>query len=265
MPGKRTSEKSAPWGIERRLEFIDCRLQWERTVNRADLIEHFRISPQQASADLARYAELAPGNLNYDKRLKPYRSTDRFTPVASRHDAQTYLHDLAALATGELPPAASFIGWRPEFDVVSYPARPVATNTLLRLLWAARDGEEVKIIYQSMQRPAPSARWIPPHEFAFDGQRWHVRAWCHDNGDSRYFVISRIKDVQGRRKTSVSGDEHEHWRTFVQIVIAPRAGLTDGQRRATEADFGMSRGRLKLSCRRALAFYLLRRLQLDRA
>ena len=25
-------------------------------------------------------------------------------------------------------------------------------------------------------------RWIAPHAFASDGQRWHVRAWCHENG-----------------------------------------------------------------------------------
>ena len=37
-----------------------------------------------------------------------------------------------------------------------------------------------------------------------------------------------------------------------------------GNWRATEIDFNMSRGRLKLSCRKALAFYLLRQLQLDR-
>jgi hypothetical protein len=264
MPTKRSADNVPPWGIERRLEFIDFRLHWERTVNRGDLIEYFRISPQQASADLARYAELAPDNLDYDKSLKTYRATDRFRPVASRHDAQTYLHDLAALSTGELVPAASFIGWRPEFDVVRYPARPVATNTLLRLLWAARDGEELKISYQSMRRPAASSRWIAPHAFASDGQRWHVRAWCHENSEFRDFVISRIQDVQDRRKTLVSADDDEGWRTLVRIIIAPRTGLTEGQRRATETEFGMSRGRLKLSCRNSLAFYILRRLELDR-
>jgi hypothetical protein len=253
-----------PWGAERRLEFIDFRLHWEGTVNRSDLIEFFRISPQQASADLARYAELAPGNLEYDKSLKTYRVGTGFRPITARDDSQVYLEELAALCVGRLSPGASFIGWQPACDIVRYPARPIATRTLLTVLWAIRDGEELKVSYQSMRRPSATLRWIAPHALATDGQRWHVRAWCHENGDFRDFVISRIQRVQGRRNATVSGADDEAWHTRVDIIIVPRAGLTEGQRRAIEVDFGMSRGRLKLSCRKALAFYLLRQLQLDR-
>jgi len=264
MPHSEVRDSPAPWGAERRLEFIDFRLRWERTVNRSDLVEFFRISPQQASADLARYAELAPGNLQYDKSLKTYRAAAAFKPATPRHDAQSFLDELAALSSGTLSPAASFIGWQPACDIVRYPARPIATDTLLRLLWAIRDGEELKVSYQSMRRPSPTVRWIAPHALASDGQRWHVRAWCHENGDFRDFVISRIQDVHDRRETAVSSTGDKTWHTRVDIIVAPRAGLTEGQRRAIEADFGMSRGRLKLSCRKSLAFYLLRQLQLDR-
>lgn len=252
-----------PWGAERRLEFIDFRLQWERTVNRSDLIGFFRISPQQASADLARYAELAPGNLEYDKSLKTYRARAGFKSATAGHDAQSYLGELEVLSSGGRSLAASFIGWQPVCDIVRYPARPIVADTLLHLLWAIRDGEELKVMYQSMRRPSPTLRWIAPHALASDGQRWHVRAWCHENGDFRDFVISRIRAVQDRRKTVICGVNDEAWHTRMDIVLAPRAGLTDGQRRATEIDFNMSRGRLKLSCRKALAFYLLRQLQLD--
>lgn len=257
-------DNQARWGTERRLEFIDFRLRWDRTVNRSDLVQFFRISPQQASADLARYAELAPANLKYDKSLKTYRATAGFKPTTGRHDARSYLDQLAARNSGGLSPAASFIGWQPTCDLVRYPARPICTDTLLRLLWAMRDGEELNVLYQSLRQPSPTQRWIAPHALASDGQRWHVRAWCHDNGDFRDFVISRIHRVKKRRKTAVSFTDDEGWSSRVNIVVAPRAGLTDGQRRAIEIDFGMSRGRLLLSCRKALAFYLLRQLQLDR-
>jgi hypothetical protein len=232
-------------------------------VNRIDLIKFFRISPQQASADLARYAELAPGNLKYDKSLKSYRAGVGFKSAAAHDDARSYLEKLGALSSGALSPAASFIGWRPSCEIVRYPARRIDTDTLLRLLWAIRDGEELRVSYQSMRRPSPTLRWIAPHALASDGQRWHVRAWCSENGDFRDFVISRIQRVQDRRKAAVSCADDETWHTRVDIVIAPRAGLTEGQRRAIEVDFGMSRGRLKVCCRKALAFYLLRQLQLD--
>jgi len=255
---------TARWGQERRLEFIDFRLRWDRTVNRSELVEYFRISTQQASADLSMYSKLAPQNLEYDKNLKTYRATANFKPAVARDDAHVFLDQLATLSTSTLVPSASFLGWRPPHDIVRFPARPIATGTLLRILWAIRDKDEIRVLYQSMRRPAPTSRWIAPHALAYDGLRWHVRAWCHENADFRDFVISRIQRVQASRKTTVAVDADTWWNTFVDVVVKPRAELTVAQRSAIEIDFGMTAGRLKLSCRKALAFYLLRQLQLDR-
>ncbi len=255
---------TARWGQERRLEFIDFRLRWDRTVNRGELVEYFRISTQQASADLSMYSKLAPQNLEYDKNLKTYRATANFKPAVARDDAQVFLDQLAALSTGALMPSASFLRWRPPHDIVRFPARPIATETLLRILWAIRDGEELRVLYQSMRRPAPTSRWIAPHALAYDGLRWHVRAWCHENADFRDFVISRIQSAQASRKTTIAADADAWWHTFIDVVVKPRAELTAAQRSAIQVDFGMTAGRLTLSCRKALAFYLLRQLQLDR-
>jgi hypothetical protein len=233
-------------------------------VNRGELVEYFRISIQQASADLSMYSKLAPQNLEYDKNLKTYRATPNFKPAVARGDVQIFLDQLAALSTGTLAPSASFLGWRPPYDIVRFPARPIATGTLLRILWAIRDGEELRVLYQSMRRPAPTSRWIAPHALAYDGLRWHVRAWCHENTDFRDFVISRVQRVQASRKTTVAADADTWWHTFVDIKVKPRTGLTEAQTSAIEVDFGMTAGRLKLSCRKALAFYFLRQLQLDR-
>ena len=253
------------WGQERRLEFIDFRLRWERTVNRRELVQHFRISTQQASADLSAYMEIAPQNLEYDKTLKTYRATAKFKPAIARGDAQLFLDQLEALSTGALTPSAALIGWRPPCDIVRFPVRPIETGTLLHILWAIRDGEELRVAYQSMRRPAPTLRWIAPHALACDGLRWHVRAWCHENSDFRDFVISRIQRVQASRKASVAGATDAWWHTLVDVVVTPRAGLTAAQRVGVELDFGMTAGLLKISCRKALAFYLLRELRLDRA
>ena len=58
------------WGVERRLEFVEFRLFWEGSINRADLVEFFGVSVPQASKDLALYQERAPGNMDYDTREK---------------------------------------------------------------------------------------------------------------------------------------------------------------------------------------------------
>ena len=252
------------WGPERRLEFIDFRLLWDGTINRGELVDFFGISIQQASADLARYAQLAPDNLSYDKSAKTYRATGDFKPFLARSDAQNFLSQLADLTSGAATPASLFVGWRPPCDIVRYPTRPVQTSMLLRLIWAIRDREDVRIVYQSMRTPAATARWIAPHALASDGSRWHVRAWCHDHQDFRDFVLSRVQRILHTRTSTVDCSADEDWHTRIDIVIRPRTELSEGQRSAIEIDFGMQQGRLILNSRKALAFYVLRQLQLDR-
>jgi len=255
---------SARWGPERRLEFIDFRLLWEGTINRGELVDFFGISIQQASSDLSRYIEQAPANLLYDKSAKTYRATADFKPLLSRSDAQHFLSQLGDLTTGAAPAAALFIGWRPPCDVVRYPSRSVETATLLRLLWAIRDREDVYVLYQSMRQPTATVRWIAPHALASDGLRWHVRAWCYENEDFRDFVLSRVQRVMGTRASTAESTQDESWHSRIDVIVRPRAGLSDGQRSAIEIDYGMTNGRLVLHCRRALAFYVIRQLQLDR-
>lgn len=66
------------WSVERRLEFVEFRLFWEGRINRSDVMELFGVSAPQASADLKRYQELAPGNMQYSTQRKCYLSTESF-------------------------------------------------------------------------------------------------------------------------------------------------------------------------------------------
>jgi hypothetical protein len=259
-----TKSSSSRWAPERRLEFIDFRLLWDGTINRSELVDFFGISIQQASYDLAKYAELAPSNLSYDKSAKTYRAAAGFKPLLAHSNSQYFLTQLADLTTGEVPPSSLYMGWRPPCDVVRYPTRPVQTPTLLRVLWAIRDRQDLRIVYQSMRRASATDRWIAPHALASDGFRWHVRAWCHEHEDFRDFVLSRVQRVVAARQSAVDSAADESWHTRINVIVRPRIELSEGQRSAIEVDFGMTRGRLVLNCRKALAFYVLRQLQLDR-
>lgn len=260
----RRQSKSARWGQERRLEFIDFRLQWDGRINRGELVEFFGISIQQASLDIARYIELAPKNLEYDKSEKVYRATSVFRPAITPSESQAFLNQLLGVAADTLLPSMSFVGWRPPYDVVRFPTRPIRSNILVSVLWAIRDKEEIELTYQSMRRPSATRRWITPHAIAYDGFRWHARAWCYENNDFRDFVFSRIQNIHGSRKTEVDPRSDHSWHTFINVILRPRDGLTEHQQLAIQADFGMQDGQLVISSRKALAFYLLRQLQLDR-
>lgn len=253
----------AAWGQERRLEFIEFRLLWEGRIKRAELVAFFRTSIQQASLDLARYMELAPGNLEYDKSDKLYRASSKLTLAFTPPDSQAYLNQLSGLGTGLLPPPLSYVGWRPPYDIVGYPTRSIRPDVLMRVIWAIRDAEDLKLSYQSMRRPVATRRWISPHAIAWDGTRWHVRAWCHANQYFKDFVLARVQRIYRARYSSIDPSGDQRWHSFATVILRARRSLTPSQRSAVEAEFGMRHGLLELSMREALVPYFLRQLRLD--
>lgn len=257
--------RSGPWGQDRRLEFIEFRLLWDGKINRGEVCEFFNISIQQASLDFAKYMMLAQENMEYDRSEKVYRAADDFKPILIAPDTQTYLNELAGLAVGTVSPSASFVGARPPCDVVSLPIRRVRTEILLPLLWAVRDKSELNVTYQSMRSPSSTRQWIAPHAFAFDGARWHARAWCYGTSRFRDFVLTRIQEVHGKRAGNVNSSDDADWHKFVVIEIEPSPDLTLGQRDSVVTEFGMQNGKLCKTIRKALVSYFIRHLRLDDA
>jgi hypothetical protein len=257
------ARRLGPWGQDRRLEFIEFRLLWDGKINRGEVAEFFGISIQQASLDFARYMVLAPENMEYDRSEKVYRAAEEFKSILIAPDTQRYLHELAGLAAGTVSPSASFVGARPPCDVVSLPERRVRKNILLSLLWAVRDSVEIDITYQSMRNPEPTRQWIAPHAFAFDGTRWHTRAWCYGSSRFRDFVLNRIQDIHGRRTSTVNPSDDANWTEYFVVEIEPSPQLTRNQRDSVITDFGMINGKLCKSIRKALVSYFVRHLRID--
>ena len=252
------------WGVERRLEFIDLRLFWDGRINRSDLTRHFGISVPQASADLSRYQELAPGNLTYDARAKTYFASETFAPRFARPDADAYLNTLLSVASGMLAPERSWIAKAPVFDAVPVLRRAIDATRLKTVLHAINSKTAVEIRYQSMSRPEPSWRWISPHALAFDGFRWHARAYCHVDCAFKDFVLPRILDVRGTGPAAAGGAEDTGWARMVTFRIGPHPALTPAQKKAIELDYGMVKGALEMEVRTAFAYYVRKRLGLDR-
>jgi len=257
------TKTNTSWGQDRRLAFIDFRLQWDGRINRSDLIDFFGISVPQASIDLARYLEQAPENLSYDRRSRAYLAADDFRPVCAESQSQKYLNELLASETGILEKSASYIGWRPLVGFTPQPWRVADSRTLATLLKAIKESSSLKVLYQSMSRPEPSERVISPHALANDGFRWHVRAYCYTREKYRDFVLGRILDVQESNAVSKTADDDTQWNTELTIVLAPNPGLDDAKRRVIELDYGMESGELSLTCRQALLYYTLKKLGLD--
>ena len=247
------SSSTPRYAYEARQRFLDGLLFWEGRVNRRDLIDTFRVSQPQAALDLKAYlAALPPGQVTYDTRQRRYEASASFEPVFGPPIIDSWLERSrqAGLAVEVLP----------TLD------RPLDVGLTARLYRAIRDRKTVKVAYQTMRRATAEDRSITPTAFVSDGQRWHVRAYCHLRADFRDFVLSRIALSTDQVEAGTDAAElplDAEWYSWVTLKLAPAPHLDENQKRAVCRDYGIG-GELSVTVRQALEFYALRRWGLDR-
>jgi WYL domain len=262
---KQQHEAKRRWGIGQRLEFIEFRLFWDGVLNRADIIDRFGVSAVQASADLALYKELASENLDYDASQKRFVAGRKFAPRILEPNADRYLTQLKAIEDKVITVSDTSIGALPTMDAMPVPHRRVDPSILRRLLIAIRRQRGLAIFYHSMnsKRPAPIWRNFTPHAFAFDGLRWHVRAYCHLEERFKDFVLSRILVLGNEIDPGRLASEDVNWSEFFDAVLIPNPKLAESQRETVARDYEMTDGCLRVPVRRALLYYFNKRLRLD--
>lgn len=251
------------WGVEQRLEFIEFRMFWDGHVNRSDLMAQFGVSVNQASMDLNRYIGFAPDNMVYDKSARTYVRGPGFTPQFLEPDASRYLAQLRSVADGILDREDSWIADLPAYAASPTPVREVDPVTLRFVIGAIRSAEAIEVKYQSLSNPEARWRWIAPHAIAFDGFRWHTRAYCQIGECFKDFLLSRIIEIRESRESLVSPDDDSDWNAEVVLEVGPHPALSETQAKVISLDYGMRGGKAKIKVRRALLYYALRRLGLD--
>lgn len=254
-------DERIPWTQGRRFEFIEWKLFWDGSLNRSDLEQAFDVSTAQASVDLRRYRELAGDNIEYDATGKAFRGTAAMVPRVLRVSADRLLIQLKAWLTGALPRDELWYRDMPPVDMAPDVARHVDPQTLQAILRAIRAKEAVEVRYQSLT----NSRWrrIAPHSLAFDGYRWHLRAWACDREDFRDFVLSRIDGLGGISPVEYDPSDDVEWNTKVVLDLRPHHGLNDEQSLAVQRDFGMHEGRRAVEVRLSMAYYFIKRMNLD--
>lgn len=256
--------KTGPrWSAEKRFEFIEFRLFWTGKLNRGDLMEAFSLSSQQASKDISEYLEGRKSNLTYDRQARCYRRGKNFRPRFYEPDASGFLTQLRAVEDGLVSEDQSWLGTLPEYAGTPVPARGVDPEILREVYSALIDKKALAITYQSLSRPDPSERVIEPHALAFDGFRWHARAFCRNDLIFKDFLLSRVLQT-GEMSERQSDPANDHaWHEEVILEVGPHPDLSETQKRVFAMDYGMIDGVANISVRRALLYYALKRLGLD--
>jgi hypothetical protein len=257
-----TAEKMR-WGLRRRLEFIDFRLFWDGRFNRKDMDEAFGLSSQQASTDIAKYDELAPGNLIYDRAEKAYVRAESFAPAFIAESFERYLLQLVAIENRWMRQEETWFHTIPPVEIVTLGRRPTDPQVLLRLLDAIRQKMEIKVEYASLTGSPEGSRVIAPHALAHSAGRWHVRAWSREHNDFRNYNINRIRSVGEQQPSAIDPALDFEWAHEINLVIVPNPGLSTEQQAAVAAEHGMKDGQLIWPCKLSLSFYLMTEYNLD--
>jgi hypothetical protein len=257
------ARKKTNWTVEQRYQFIEFRLFWSGHINRSDLMEVFGISKQQASNDLASCIEGRKSNLTYNKSLRTYVRGKNFRPRFMEPDANEFFSQLQAVEQGLLEESRSWILPFPGYGAPPAPVRGVKPEILRDVVTAIREGQGLHVLYQSFSRPEPGWRWIEPHSLAFDGFRWHARAFCRNDNVFKDFLLSRILGIEAYDEASNSVDGDTAWNSEVILQIGPHPDLSDAQKYVIGLDYGMDKGMTQIKVRRAMLYYALKRLGLD--
>lgn len=257
------SNASQPPGrnLAPRFEFIEWRLFWEGHLNRSDLEERFGISTPQASVDLRNYREVAGENIEYNATQKRFVASANIKPRFLRISANRLLLQLRAFVNGVLRRQDVWFSSLPAVDVAPEIVREVRAEVLQRVLEAIQSKSALSVRYQSLT----SSRWrdIAPHALVFDGHRWHARSWCCESEEFRDFVLTRIERLGKLKPVTYDPELDLAWKDKIELKLCPHPELTDEQNDAIQRDYDMRDGVRVIEMRLSLAYYFIKRLNLD--
>lgn len=245
------------WGLRRRLEFIDFRLFWEGKVNRSDLHDQFRISPQQATNDIEKFLEFAPASMAYDATAKAFVRSASYQPTFAGGQAQRYLMQIQALRLGWLDKAHTWFATTPELEVVELRRRQLDDHLVMVLNAAIKEQRSITATYWTMSGKAATARRLVPHSLAYAAGRWHVRAFDPGNGDFRDFNLGRLENVALGEVASIDAGLDYEWKTVGKLRLVPNPVLSPAEQEAIRREYAFDDDELTKPCRLALLFYLV--------
>jgi hypothetical protein len=258
------------WAGLERLRYIENAAFWRGAINRADLLETFGISSAQASGDFQSYHEVNPDALVYNLSKKRYEAAREmnlaYTHLTLEEAIRVFLSETTAGASN-MPPT-SFLAQNvanARVAMLHLPQRRATLEVERRVFMAVLAGKRIFVNYHSVHSSTARWRWIRPHAFGHDGQRWHARAWCEENKDFRDFVIARMSEAEWPLALDAADAEapaDADWEAYAQIRLKPASDLTPEQRQAVLLEYAMEAGSMEVTCRKAMEPYVRHFLQL---
>ncbi|EKN3563865.1 WYL domain-containing protein [Yersinia enterocolitica] len=242
-----------------RIAHIDFTLLFKGEAVRADLVDRFSIAAAQATKDFTLYRELAPGNIEYDQKLKIHKRGRQFTSLLDYDLIRTLTTISQGYGdgfTGKVkPPLACEAPYhlnKPSLSIVANVTEAIHKRKALRITYVSLFNGE-------------TMREIVPHTLVDNGLRWHVRGFDRKHNEFRDFVLTRIKAAEVLESSKLTEAELENqdrqWNRFVELELVPHPRIEYSE--AIELDYGMVNGVMKVEIRAANVGYFLRLWDID--
>ncbi|MCG9678971.1 WYL domain-containing protein [Vibrio sp. Isolate24] len=239
--------EDVPWGVKKRLQFIEFHLLFKREVNSRTLVMRFGISRQQASGDIKLYRDLYPENLlPYNAADKSYRPSKAFNP-----------HFISESLTPGFNESFEELSDSKSIETIPTLTRNQTRGLLSKIMLAIECESDIQAIYKSASSPFGVKRTLKPCGIAYVGNRPHLRAYCYDHCQFRDFVLSRFSSMPeliAPRSGNAEFPEDTVWQEFISVTLEANPHLCkDGQRLIFEEyDLGKAS---PISIRKSLLHY----------
>ncbi|NOH46472.1 WYL domain-containing protein [Vibrio rotiferianus] len=212
-----------PWGVQKRLQFIEFHLLFKREINSRTLVMRFGISRQQASGDIKLYKDMYPENLlPYNATNKSYRPSKAFTP-----------HFISESLTPSFNEAFEELSDSKSIETIPTLNRSQTKGFLSKIMLAIESESDIQAIYKSSSHPFGTKRTLKPCGIAYVGNRPHLRAYCYDHNQYRDFVLSRFSfrpEIITSISSKVELPEDTAWQEVISVVLEANPNLCeDGQ------------------------------------
>jgi WYL domain len=246
------------WAARERLRFVEMLLWWRGWVGRGDLIERFGTSPAQTSGDLQRYLEMNSVALNYHTSRKRYEATEVMRCILHQPSLNEAVNLLGGNVTEGFRRETTGIGNENDrLAILNLPARRASDDVERKVFMALLEKRRVRVKYFSVNSNQESWRVLRPSALAWDGRRWHVRAWCETRQSWLDFVPGRMSAAEWPTEAQDEVPSDEDWQVWETIRLRVNPALGDQAREALKMDYGLTDDVLEMTVRRAMKSYMM--------
>jgi predicted DNA-binding transcriptional regulator YafY len=249
-----------------RFAYIETELFWGNGLTAGQLARAFKITRQMAQRIIDQYRRQFPAHLRYDASRKRHEATDSFEPTFVRPSPLAFLDYLRGQALVGLYRAEQDWSELAVTDVDRLLRPDLPLNTIRMVLAALRRQKSVMIDYRKkdLELGSISVRVISPNHLVFAEGRYHIRAYCHLKKLYLDFVLSRIAYAEASSEEWVPTTDDREWQEFTTLKLEPNPSLPVSVRTAILKGYEKGEnGTRTIRCRRALAYYISRKLLAD--